>query len=350
VRGKRCSTSCVTLLQVLHSAAAAMSPWHGYVHLPSCCQDETDACCDVDTATHVLTVLTVLLPCCTGPVIIEAAAGQEYAVLGILATAAMYFQQLPLAALLFEAQRWGMFPRLRGIKGRLGMRAGQPSSSSKRDPHSRSDDALQVLAASEPDQDMMPDSRRRSHSGSVSNGSSISSSSSGSSFVAQFLLKNPVMWATGLAVVLSLCGAHSYLDPSGPAFIKQLGWVEGVLAWFGRCTTPLTLFSAGAWMHGKSLTANEKRQVAGYVGLRLLVLPPVMMVLAYLCNVSQKEGITLVIIASVPIAQVAYLVSEQYGVNTEAVTSVMILGLLALLPHMLLVLGLVEWTGLFAGR
>lgn len=49
--------------------------------------------------------LLLLLHCCAGilgPVVLEAAVGAQYAPLGMLATVVLYFQQLPLAQLLFQ--------------------------------------------------------------------------------------------------------------------------------------------------------------------------------------------------------------------------------------------------------
>jgi hypothetical protein len=297
-------------------------------------------------------------------VIIEAAAGKEYAVLGILATAAMYFQQLPLAALLFEAHSWGV-PSARALKARAASRCGLPRTAGGHDaagsswggealpdqgpgqepggvaPPAEGPPALRLRPAPSAQQ---PTPVHNSTNGGVAGGGGggrsapAGAAGEGASFASQFLLRNPVMWATGVAVLLSLCGCHDYLDPRGRHFQPRLGFLEGLLAWFGRCTTPLTLFSAGAWVHGRALGAGERRQVAAYAGLRLLVLPPLMAAIARACGVGRQAGVALVVMASVPIAQVAYLVSEQYAVNTEAVTGVMILGLLALLPHTFLVL------------
>jgi hypothetical protein len=45
-----------------------------------------------------------------GPVVLEAAVGAAYAPLGMLATVVLYFQQLPLAQLLFQLHQWQQQP------------------------------------------------------------------------------------------------------------------------------------------------------------------------------------------------------------------------------------------------
>lgn len=163
------------------------------------------------------------------------------------------------------------------------------------------------------------------------------------------LRRNHLMWTTGGAVLLSLLGTKDRLDPDSRTAVPQLSFVDGSLAWFAGCCVPLTLFSTGMWMHGRPLTsASNLAATLAYTTLRMFVLPCVMVFVNWLLGISGRLAYALVLLSCVPVAQTAFVVSEQYKAGTEAVTSVLSVGLLLMLPHLLLVLAVMKRLGLYS--
>lgn len=59
------------------------------------------------------------------------------------------------------------------------------------------------------------------------------------------LFANHLLWFLAMALIVSMSGLRSYLDPDSPAFILPLGFIEGMLRWLGGTVIPLSLFSNG---------------------------------------------------------------------------------------------------------
>ncbi|KAG2449599.1 hypothetical protein HYH02_005132 [Chlamydomonas schloesseri] len=171
---------------------------------------------------------------------------------------------------------------------------------------------------------------------------------------AQLVLSNALMWTTGAATVVSMLGLHALLDPSEPTHIPLLGFVEGTLAWLARCSVPVSLFAMGLW--GASRAAETANSGGGrgwivktvvYMAIKLLLLPWVMVFVNSLLGLGGRLGRSMVVLTCVPVGQMAFVVSEQYGEGAEAVTGVMQVGLLLMLPHVVAVMAALRWMGLY---
>lgn len=79
-------------------------------------------------------------------------------------------------------------------------------------------------------------------------------------------------------------------------------------------------------------------QVLSILLLKLTLLPALMIGLTQLCNVKGEYGLSLVLLASCPLAPLAFLVCQQYGFGAELVTSITIQGVLLMLPQMMAVI------------
>ena len=88
-------------------------------------------------------------------------------------------------------------------------------------------------------------------------------------------------------------------------------------------------------------------QLVVYLLLKLLILPWLMVLVTAILGIGGTLGKALVLLSVVPVAQTAFVVSEQYEVGTTAVTTVMMAGLLLLLPHLLCVLAVIDLFGLY---
>ena len=81
--------------------------------------------------------------------------------------------------------------------------------------------------------------------------------------------------------------------------------------------------------------------------LKLTLLPALMIGLTQLCNIRGEYGLSLVLLASCPLAPLAFLVCQQYGFGAELATSVTIQGVLLMLPQMMAVIKVNQIGGLY---
>jgi hypothetical protein len=69
-----------------------------------------------------------------------------------------------------------------------------------------------------------------------------------------------MVWSTAAALLLSCLGSAALLEPSSPAHVRALGFVEPLLAWFAGVTAPVTLFVTGLWAQGRRPSGGEGRR------------------------------------------------------------------------------------------
>jgi predicted permease len=79
-------------------------------------------------------------------------------------------------------------------------------------------------------------------------------------------------------------------------------------------------------------------QVTLLLLLKLAVLPALMIALTQLMGMRNTYGLSLVLLSSCPLAPLAFLVCQQYGVGAELATSVTIQGVLLMLPQMMAII------------
>lgn len=82
--------------------------------------------------------------------------------------------------------------------------------------------------------------------------------------------------------------------------------------------------------------------------LKLTILPALMIGLTQACNIRGDYGLSLVLLASCPLAPLAFLVCQQYGFGAELATSITIQGVLLMLPQIMGVIKLNQVAGLYA--
>ncbi|GLI63412.1 hypothetical protein VaNZ11_006378 [Volvox africanus] len=170
---------------------------------------------------------------------------------------------------------------------------------------------------------------------------------------AQLVLGNVLMWTTGAATAVSMLGLHAVLDPDVPSHVRELGFVEGTLSWLARCSVPVSLFAIGLFTASRPgcglRDAGSARALMAYLGLKLLLLPWLMIFVNSLLGLDGRLARSLVVLTCVPVGQNAFVVTEQFGEGAEAVTAVMQIGLLLMLPHVAGVMGVLRWMGLYQG-
>ncbi|GIL66801.1 hypothetical protein Vafri_20326 [Volvox africanus] len=170
---------------------------------------------------------------------------------------------------------------------------------------------------------------------------------------AQLVLGNVLMWTTGAATAVSMLGLQAVLDPDVPSHVRELGFVEGTLSWLARCSVPVSLFAIGLFTASRPGCglgdAGAARTLVVYLALKLLLLPWLMVFVNSLLGLDGRLARSLVVLTCVPVGQNAFVVTEQFGEGAEAVTAVMQVGLLLMLPHVAGVMAVLRWMGLYQG-
>jgi predicted permease len=87
--------------------------------------------------------------------------------------------------------------------------------------------------------------------------------------------------------------------------------------------------------------------VLAFLALKLTLLPALMVALTLACGVRGAQGLSLVLLASCPLAPLAFLVCQQYGAGAELATAVTIQGVLLMLPQMMAVIKINEVARLY---
>jgi predicted permease len=198
------------------------------------------------------------------------------------------------------------------------------------------------------------------------------------------LMQNPLVWSTGLSLLLSCMGSSVLLDPSSPVALQQLSFIDGLLGWFAATTAPLTLFTTGLWMYSNRVQQQYRveqlrepsliqwqegqervhvaaqptvqqqqqqltwRQLWMYLVARATLAPGLMVLVCWAMGFQGDLAHALVILALLPVAQTAFVVCKQAEVGTYAVSVMMVASLLVMLPQLMVLLALLEWLGVFA--
>lgn len=88
-------------------------------------------------------------------------------------------------------------------------------------------------------------------------------------------------------------------------------------------------------------------QVTLLLFLKLAILPAVMVGLTFMCGMRDEYGLSLVLLTACPLAPLAFLVCQQYGLGAELATSVTIQGVLLMLPQMMAVIKIAQVADLY---
>ncbi|KAG2450686.1 hypothetical protein HYH02_004525 [Chlamydomonas schloesseri] len=161
------------------------------------------------------------------------------------------------------------------------------------------------------------------------------------------VLKNPLLWSLLVALVINLSGLRDFLYPASPSYLPELGWVAGALAWTSGITVPVSLFSNGVWLYGKSFSRQTWMRAIGMLALKLLVLGPLQLACAAVCGMTAPAAMSLLMLALCPVASTSFVISAQYGHGADVVTAVTMLGIVLLVPAVLVGLTLPRAWGLY---
>jgi predicted permease len=126
------------------------------------------------------------------------------------------------------------------------------------------------------------------------------------------LLKTPLI--LGIAAGLLFSSTGWKLPPSADTFVKLLGSAAG----------PCALFAIGASLGSRKAVID--RTVSGLIAIKLLVHPALMALAMLVFRVEPGMAAVGILAAGLPTASNAFILSQRYGVDTQAMGAAIVLG------------------------
>lgn len=127
-------------------------------------------------------------------------------------------------------------------------------------------------------------------------------------------IKNPLIHAIVLGIGLSLIGFEGY--------VAEL--IKRPLAMLGATASPVALFALGGFMRGKFIQKNFGL-TSVIVGLKILVFPLFLLLLANWFNLNAVTLGVSVLSAAVPVAVTTFVIAEQYKLDKAFVGNAILL-------------------------
>jgi predicted permease len=167
------------------------------------------------------------------------------------------------------------------------------------------------------------------------------------------LAKKPLNWALIAGVLFSATTlGPRYLYP-GPAynpncdFVEYTGFIYLFFESLARCLEPLALFSVGIVLTEKNPLSCGLWNIAGYMGVKLIFVPLLMIGCAFAVGLSGSEGRAAVLISVLPVSPPAFALTGHYGVGLSEAVSCVLVGKILVIPSILAWQAILDSLGVF---
>lgn len=167
------------------------------------------------------------------------------------------------------------------------------------------------------------------------------------------MAKKPLNWAVLAGVVFSATTlGPRYLYP-GPYYDPNCDYVEytGFIWLFfsslAGCLEPLALFSVGIVLSEKNPWSCGWWNIVGYMGVKLIFVPLLMIGCAFAVGLSGAEGRAAVLISVLPVSPPAFALTGHYGVGLSEAVSCILVGKIFVIPSILAWQAVMDAIGLF---
>ena len=168
------------------------------------------------------------------------------------------------------------------------------------------------------------------------------------------LLKNPILWAILIGLILSVTTlGPKYLSPGTPPlqpncnYVIETGFIQLLLTNLAACTEPVALFATGIFLYHKNPLACGWMKAAMYMVVKLIIVPAVMVGCAFAVGLEGAPARAAVVIASLPISAAAFTLCDRYDVLQKEAVSNIFFGNLLVLPTTLAWIAFMDAVELF---
>jgi predicted permease len=156
--------------------------------------------------------------------------------------------------------------------------------------------------------------------------------------VVQRVLLNPVVLSIIAGLIISLTRfGPKYLRQGSSDYVEELAWLDNTLRWFGACVSPVSLFAMGVWMYGEGrrLLQVGVLQITLSMLSKLVIVPLIMVGLAFAMNLDDEASRAAVLIAVLPISLASFTLGSQYKIVEAYLAANVAVGTLLMLPAVL---------------
>jgi predicted permease len=273
-------------------------------------------------------VSTVIL----GVPLIRAALGAQYSNLGVVAGISSFIFQLPAMLILFEIDKG------RQEAKKLSSSSSWPSTSLESQPNQQEGGNYQVESI-----ETITPSDGTTSTILTTNKETASSSRlltyAQMKFIAISLLKNPILWAILIGIIVSVTTlGPRYLNPGNPPaqpncdYVAGTGFIFLILSSLAACTEPIALLATGIFLLHKSPVAIGWLQVIGYMLVKLIIAPAIAVGCCFAVGLDGGPARASVLLASLPISAAAFTLCDRYSACLQAAVTNIFWGTVLVLP------------------
>jgi predicted permease len=288
-------------------------------------------------------VSTVVL----GVPLVRAALGPQYSNLGVVAGISSFIFQLPAMLILFEI-----------AKGRQDEKKSNNSSPST---------SIENLPNQE-DRRRLENNNMENHdtASAISATPSITANTTTASTIpvvltkeqarsiGNQLLRNPILWAILIGIVVSITTlGPRYLNPGSPPaepncdYAQGAGFIFLILFSLASCTNPIAIFATGIFLSHKSPIRCGWRVAIGYMIVKLIFVPAVMVGCAAAVGLENGPARAAVLLASLPISAAAFTLCDRYSTCLHQAVANIFWGTVLVLPTTLAWMAFMDAVDLF---
>ena len=156
--------------------------------------------------------------------------------------------------------------------------------------------------------------------------------------VVQRVLLIPVVLSIIAGLIISLTRfGPKYLRQGSSDYVEELAWLDNTLRWFGACVSPVSLFAMGVWMYGEGrrLLQVGVLEITLSMLSKLVIVPLIMVGLAFAMNLDDEASRAAVLIAVLPISLASFTLGSQYTIGEAYLAANVAVGTLLMLPAVL---------------
>ncbi len=135
----------------------------------------------------------------------------------------------------------------------------------------------------------------------------------------RLVLKNAILWSSLAGIFISYSG------------LKMPGFIHELLTDVGRTTLPLSLFTIGLGLYGKSLRRHLDK-AAWITGLKMVYMPAVYVGLALLFGFKGTVSKVTFLQMGMPVAVLNYVIAKEFEFDPDLVSQSIVFSTLLLLP------------------
>jgi len=285
-----------------------------------------------------------------GVPLLRAALGPQYSNLGVVAGISSFIFQLPAMLILFEIDKG---KKLKGRQETEKSNNSLPPRSVENLPNQegRIQSESNGSHATVPPLTELP--AEATTTTTTANKSQLLSKEQ-AKVIGKLLIKNPILWAILIGIILSVTTlGPRYLNPGNPPLQPNCDYAPGagfiflILSSLATCVQPIALFATGIFLSHKSPIRCGWHVAIGYMVVKLILVPSLMVGCAAAVGLEAGPARAAVLLASLPISAAAFTLCDRYNTWLDHAVANIFWGTVLVLPTTLAWMAFMDAVDLF---